>query len=198
MDALVFDVEKEQNQNRQQLLGEDEPSFSSGAPETASHMRNLGTSTHNLVMQQAELLSSLNLADFPGKETDQEWQYIDPPDSGYSWLVLFCCIILHLASGTLSATAGLFLVEFNDAFKGNESGYSWICTLQQTMGFLAGPLIGKLADKIGARTTIIMGCIGVAISLVFASLTSNFVVLLLTYGILAGEILTVFVNENKN
>lgn len=63
---------------------------------------------------------------------------------------------------------------------------------------MLGPLIGKLADKIGARTTIIMGCIGVAISLVFASLTSNFVVLLLTYGILAGEILTVFVNENKN
>lgn len=35
--------------------------------------RILGTSTHNLVMQQAELVSSHNLADFPGKEAGQEW-----------------------------------------------------------------------------------------------------------------------------
>lgn len=50
----------------------------------------------------------------------------------------------------------------------------------------AGPVSGLLADKVGVRPTVIAGCIGTSTSLILASLTSNFTVLLFTYGILAG------------
>lgn len=65
-------------------------------------------------------------------------KYVDPPDTGYSWVVLCCCIMLQLSIGFSVGTVGIFTVEWIEVFQKGEGITSWIGTANQCLLHLVG------------------------------------------------------------
>ncbi|MBO9725879.1 MAG: MFS transporter [Novosphingobium sp.] len=109
--------------------------------------------------------------------------------------VLFACTLGNAVSVTpaVHAVFGLFLVPLTEAFGWSRASVSGVLGILALVGAVTYPLIGRHIDRAGARTTLLVGTLGLALSIAALALTSGSLVqfyatftVLAVFGAMAG------------
>ncbi len=102
------------------------------------------------------------------------------------WLIIASSfIVLALASG-LMFNFSIFLKEIESAFEGSRSGVSFGYSIFMIVGSASAILMGKLSDRYGARTVVILGAVLNVIALGFASVMQSLWEFYLLIGVMMG------------
>ena len=121
-------------------------------------------------------------------------EQIDPPDGGWkAWLVVVCAFIVNGVVFSILNTFGIVFVKLKENLE--EAGVedaAFKCSLVGSLAigctFFFSFLAGVLTDRVGLRTTALMGSLlatlGLALS---ATFYNNINVLYFTYGIMFGS-----------
>ncbi|MDD2161613.1 MULTISPECIES: MFS transporter [Pseudomonas] len=104
---------------------------------------------------------------------------------GSFWILLGASLILALSLG-IRHGFGLFLPPMSAEFGWGREVFAFAIALQNLIWGLTQPFTGALADRFGARSTVIVGGILYAIGLGFMGLADSAVSLSLSAGVLIG------------
>lgn len=118
-------------------------------------------------------------------------------DGGYSWIITFSAFFIHFfVFGFINNVSLLniyWMKEYN--IEAGSVGIklfllkfilAWVGSINVGILFLFGPFAAFLDKKLGCQATGIIGCILSSFGVLLASLSSNFMFLLLSYGVLFG------------
>jgi MFS family permease len=109
--------------------------------------------------------------------------------------VLFACTLGNSVSVTpaVHAVFGLFLVPLTETFGWSRASVSGVLGILALVGAVTYPLLGRHIDKAGARTTLLVGILGLALSIAALALTQGSLVqfyatftVLAAFGAMAG------------
>jgi MFS family permease len=107
---------------------------------------------------------------------------------GSKGAVLFACTLGNSVSVTpaVHAVFGLFLVPLTATFGWSRASVSGVLGILALVGAVTYPLIGRHIDKAGARMTLLVGTLGLALSIAALALTQgNLVQFYATFTVLA-------------
>jgi hypothetical protein len=76
------------------------------------------------------------------KEKDQKG-YIQPPDGGWGWVVVFSSFLIHVIADGIVYSFGVFLPVFVHYFDSGRGATSWVGSLQPAVTFTVGKFTTK-------------------------------------------------------
>lgn len=100
---------------------------------------------------------------------------VTTPPRGSKGGVLFACTLGNSVSVTpaVHAVFGLFLVPLSQTFGWSRASISGVLGILALVGAVTYPLIGRHIDRAGARTTLLVGTFGLALSIAALALTNG-------------------------
>ncbi|KAF9156927.1 hypothetical protein DFQ26_009168 [Actinomortierella ambigua] len=131
-----------------------------------------------------------NTTDEDGGEDDEEDSSDDPPPEGgtRAWLVILGTFLVQtFVFAQTEYIFGVFAENYLRVFPGSSaSQITLVGTIGSGITYLAGVGAGILSDRIGYRTTSLMGTLVMTCALIFASFATEVWHLYLTQGVLFG------------
>ncbi|KAI9006811.1 major facilitator superfamily domain-containing protein [Hyaloraphidium curvatum] len=114
---------------------------------------------------------------------------LPPTDVGYAWVIVACSFLMQAFTLGMQVSFGPFLRYFlNNQTFGTSSNLqlALVSSLSSGITFAAGPWTGRLAEKIGFRTTAAIGALLVCSALQIASLATQLWHLYLSFSLIGG------------
>ena len=102
------------------------------------------------------------------------------------WVVCFLCLFANFSCGGPALAYGIILPALNDYFEEGVFIISLVGSVFMAIGFAVGPIAAYMTNKIGLRLVYILGSFIFSVSIISATFSPNPLMLLLTYGVLAG------------
>ncbi|PCH37061.1 MFS general substrate transporter, partial [Wolfiporia cocos MD-104 SS10] len=115
----------------------------------------------------------------------QSTEYTFPDGGWQAWRNVFGCFLLAVTSfGQLNAF-GVFQTYYAANMLPNysNSAISWIGSIQLTITYASGIVLGRIFDVYGARKTLVLGCILSTFCLMMTSISHKYYQLILSQGI---------------
>ncbi|KAM8865680.1 monocarboxylate transporter 13 isoform 1-T2 [Synchiropus picturatus] len=109
-----------------------------------------------------------------------------PPDGGYSWVVVVSAFFTMGLTAAVLKNVGLFFQEIQNHFGVLTSTTSWVASTCIAMFHIGGPVASALTLKFSQRVVIMSGGVLAASGMILASLAFNLPWLYLTMGVLQG------------
>ncbi|GAU92564.1 hypothetical protein RvY_04628 [Ramazzottius varieornatus] len=110
----------------------------------------------------------------------------DVVDKGWAWIVLFfSCVVIVISDG-IRMSSGIFYSQFIDNLSLSRPQAASIVAVLNSMFFLAGPIAGLLAVKIGTRAAICIGALILFAGLFSSAFVKSYWALLVTFGFVHG------------
>jgi MFS family permease len=107
------------------------------------------------------------------------------PPIFYGWWLVVATLFLNSATGTPAFGAvGLWVDSLEREFHWSRTQLSWAFSLGQLEGSIAGPIIGILVAKYGARNVVLIGISTCGLGFALLSQTQSLVIFYVSYAIL--------------
>ena len=103
-----------------------------------------------------------------------------------AWVVCFLCLYANFCSGGPGLAYGIMLPALNDFFQEGVFIIALAGSVLNAMGFAVGPFAAYMTNKLGLRIVYIVGAFIYSASVLLATFSPSPILVLLTYGILAG------------
>ena len=97
------------------------------------------------------------------------------------WVVVAACILGMFGNGSISQGFPRFFTPIQQSIGLNEAQMGLVFSLARAEGSIAGPAIGWLVDRIGARPMVFVGCIVVGVSVILMSRANSYWMLLVLF-----------------
>ncbi|XP_051525030.1 monocarboxylate transporter 13-like [Myxocyprinus asiaticus] len=110
----------------------------------------------------------------------------DPPDGGYSWVVLTSAFFIMGLTAAVLKNFGLFFLEIQRYYSVLASTTSWVTSTTIAVFHLGAPLASALSIHLSQRAVIMIGGLLAASGMVFASLGLSLPWMYLSMGVLQG------------
>lgn len=104
----------------------------------------------------------------------------------YGWIILLLCFLAMLAGQGVRASAGVFILPWEQEFAAGRSVIGLVPTLILFVFGVSQPVAGRLVDRFGSRPVMIAGLGLVAAGLLLAALAQEVWQLCLAFGVLMG------------
>ena len=118
-----------------------------------------------------------NVADSEGAEAGER-----QPRIFYGWwVVAAACVLGMFGNGAISQGFPRFFLPIRESLGLNYSQMTLIFSLARAEGSVAGPAIGWLVDRIGARPMILVGCIIVGVGVILMSRANSYWMMLVLF-----------------
>jgi MFS family permease len=112
-----------------------------------------------------------------------------PPEGGYGWVIVVASLLINACSWGVNSTYSVYLAHYlnNNVFPGATSTeYSFVGGLSVSIALLIAPLVTSVTRVFGTRTTLLLGVLFQAISLIGSSFATQIWQLFLSQGVCFG------------
>ncbi|CAH1783888.1 unnamed protein product [Owenia fusiformis] len=114
------------------------------------------------------------------------WTRKAKSNANYSWLVVLGSLCSNVLMHGISWSVGVFFVLFLGAFQQSKGKTAWTGSINTACMYGIGPVASMLTNKLGYRTTMMIGGVVAAIGLATSALSTNIYHLYITFGFLTG------------
>ncbi|XP_037343559.2 monocarboxylate transporter 6-like [Pungitius pungitius] len=104
----------------------------------------------------------------------------------WAWVVVFATLVVKALTMAFPSCVGLFYTDLQKEFNASNSEVSWIPAIIRGLRHAAGPFCSLLMERLGSRTTVMLGGVLSGLGLAAASLTQSIGQLYITAGVLTG------------
>nr|XP_014349175.1 PREDICTED: monocarboxylate transporter 13-like [Latimeria chalumnae] len=115
-----------------------------------------------------------------------QWTENEPPDGGYSWIVVASTFVIMGLTAAVLKSFGLFFVDVQQHFNELASSTSWITSISIVMLHLGAPIASALSVRFTHRAVIIVGGLLAFSGMVLGSLGLSMIWMYATAGFLQG------------
>ncbi|XP_020856647.1 monocarboxylate transporter 5 isoform X2 [Phascolarctos cinereus] len=112
--------------------------------------------------------------------------YAEPLDGGWGWMIVFHFFLVNMLLMGLTKTFAIFFVVFQEEFGGTSEEIGWIGSLLSSLRFIAAPLGAVLCEKIGEKSTSMLGALLICTGYLISSLATGISFLCISMGLLPG------------
>lgn len=155
---------------------------------------NSGGGAENVELQHTASRSSdeggsLNFSTQPQDNANIALQEDVPPDGGYGWVCTVCVFLINAHTWGVNGSWGVILNHFlsNSTFAGaGHLEYALIGGLSISQALMVSPLTGMSREKLGTRTTLLIGTAVVFLALFTSSYATKIWHLFLSQGVAFG------------
>ncbi|KAK6401246.1 hypothetical protein LTR95_019209, partial [Oleoguttula sp. CCFEE 5521] len=136
-----------------------------------------------------------NNAEYNTQEQDHELQPIGrfanvstyediPPDGGYGWVCCICVFLINANTWGVNSAWGILLAHYisKGAFNATQLQYALIGGLSISQALLVSPLVSLANEKLGIRTSLLIGTTLVSLSMLTSSFATQIWHLFLSQG----------------
>ncbi|CAG5126709.1 unnamed protein product [Candidula unifasciata] len=136
-------------------------------------------------VKEAEFEES-NLADQNKMEAEEDEAKLTVPDGGYGWFVVFGCFLLHVVTGGIERSDGVFFLQLTSRFGQSAQLTSWPGAIMSTLNLCLGPIAGAICNRHSVRTSVMIGGLLMATGCILNGFASNFYFLFFSHSLLVG------------
>ncbi|XP_072500387.1 monocarboxylate transporter 5 isoform X1 [Notamacropus eugenii] len=112
--------------------------------------------------------------------------YTEPLDGGWGWMIVFHFFLVNMLLMGLTKTFAIFFVVFQEEFGDTSEHIGWIGSLLSSFRFIAAPLAATFCDKLGEKSTSILGALLICTGYLISSLATGISFLCISMGLLPG------------
>ncbi|XP_068438944.1 monocarboxylate transporter 6 [Clinocottus analis] len=111
---------------------------------------------------------------------------VEAPDGGWGWVVLAATIVVLALTLAFPACIGIFYNDLQNEFDATNSETSWVPSIMTSALHAGGPLCSVLVERLGCRTTVMLGGVLSGLGMAASSFSQSVVQLYITAGVITG------------
>ncbi|XP_063338623.1 monocarboxylate transporter 6 [Pelmatolapia mariae] len=111
---------------------------------------------------------------------------VEAPDGGWGWMVLVATILVLALTLAFPSCVGIFYTDLQNEFHATNSETSWVPSIMTSALHAGGPFCSMLVEKLGCRTTIMLGGVLSGVGMAASSFTQSITELYITAGVITG------------
>ncbi|KAL6101254.1 slc16a5 [Pungitius sinensis] len=104
----------------------------------------------------------------------------------WAWMVVFATLVVKALTMAFPSCVGIFYTDLQKEFNASNRDVSWIPAIMRGLRHVAGPVCSLLMERLGSRTTVMLGGVLSGLGLAATSLTQSIGQLYITTGVLTG------------
>nr|XP_020460418.1 monocarboxylate transporter 6 isoform X2 [Monopterus albus] len=111
---------------------------------------------------------------------------VTAPDGGWGWVVLAATILVLALTLGFPSCVGIYYTDLQNEFHASNSETSWVPSIMTSVLHAGGPFCSVLVERLGCRTTVMLGGVLSGLGMAASSFTQSIAQLYVTAGVITG------------